>query len=66
MNTPSHMILNLAILRRPDQVIYTWPILLGAIAPRCRHLCLLRLGQGGCKKLPESVIWREAYYSQPW
>jgi hypothetical protein len=65
MNTPSHMILNLAILRRPEQVVYTWPILLGAIAPDAAIFVFYGWAKW-VQKLPESVIWREAYYSQPW
>ena len=65
MNTPSHMILNLAILRRPDQLPYTWPILLGAIAPDAAIFIFYGWAKW-VQKLPESVIWREAYYSQPW
>jgi len=65
MNTPSHIILNLAILRRPDQVVYTWPILLGAIAPDAAIFVFYGWAKW-VQKLPESVIWREAYYSQPW
>ena len=33
MNTPSHLILNLALLRRPVTPVMTWPILIGAIIP---------------------------------
>ena len=43
------MILNLAILRRPDQVIYTWPILLGAIAPDAAIFVFYGWARGGAK-----------------
>jgi hypothetical protein len=65
MNTPSHLILNLALLRRPDQGVYTWPILLGAMAPDAA-LFVFYAWAKGVQQLPDSVIWREAYYSQPW
>ena len=65
MNTPSHLILNLALLRRPDQGVYTWPILLGAMAPDAAIFVFYGWAKW-VQQLPESVIWREAYYSQPW
>jgi len=65
MNTPSHLILNLALLRRPDQGGYTWPILLGAMAPDAALFVFYGWAKW-VQQLPESVIWREAYYSQPW
>jgi hypothetical protein len=33
MNTPSHLILNWAVLRQPLPLTMTWPILLGALIP---------------------------------
>lgn len=65
MNTPSHLILNLAILRRSQLPVGTWSILSGALIPD-----LTIFGFYGwtrwAEHLPESVIWRQTYYSEPW
>jgi hypothetical protein len=65
MNTPSHIIINLAVLRRPEQLPFTWPIILGAIAPDAAIFVFYAWAKWG-QKLPESEIWSKAYYSQPW
>ncbi|PZV02255.1 MAG: hypothetical protein DCF32_15245 [Leptolyngbya sp.] len=64
MNTPSHLILNLALLRRPVAPVMTWPILIGALIPDAA--LFLFYGWGRQQGLPEQTIWGEAYYSQPW
>ena len=64
MNTPSHLILNWAVLRRPLPPTMTWPILLGALIP---DLALfIFYGWARWQAMPERVIWSEAYYSEPW
>jgi hypothetical protein len=65
MNTPSHLIINLAILRRPTSPLRTWPILLGALIPDAALFVFYGWARW-VQQLPERVIWAEAYYSQPW
>ena len=65
MNTPSHIIINLTVLRRPEPLALTWPILLGAMAPDAAIFVFYGWAKW-VQKLPDSVIWREAYYSHPW
>ncbi|MBE9135750.1 hypothetical protein IQ254_00770 [Nodosilinea sp. LEGE 07088] len=64
MNTPSHLVINLALLRRPVSPLMTWPILLGALIPDAAMFVFY--GWARWQRLPERVIWNEAYYSQPW
>ncbi len=64
MNTPSHLILNLAVLRRPWPPAMTWPILIGALIPDAALFVFY--GWARWQAMPERVIWSEAYYSQPW
>lgn len=64
MNTPSHLILNLALLRRPLAPAMTWPILIGAVIPDAAMFVFY--GWARWQGLPEQTIWGEAYYSQPW
>jgi hypothetical protein len=64
MNTPSHLILNLALLRRPVAPAMTWPILIGALLPDAALFVFYSWAKG--QGLPERTIWGEAYYSQPW
>ncbi|MBD1916285.1 MULTISPECIES: hypothetical protein [Cyanophyceae] len=64
MNTPSHLILNLALLRRPVTPAMTWPILIGALIPDAAMFVFY--GWARWQGLPEQTIWGEAYYSQPW
>lgn len=65
MNTPSHLIINLAILRRGQAPEATWPILLGAFAPDAALFGFYAWAKL-VQRLPEAVIWTEAYYRQPW
>ncbi|MEO1069565.1 MAG: hypothetical protein AAFW95_10665, partial [Cyanobacteria bacterium J06638_6] len=64
MNTPNHLIINLALLRRPESPSMTWPILIGALIPDAALFVFY--GWARWQRLPERVIWNEAYYSQPW
>ena len=65
MNTPSHVILNLALLGRRSQSHLNSPIFWGAMVPD-----LAMFGFYGWAKLiaqmDESTIWREAYYEPFW
>lgn len=63
MNTPSHLVINLAILRRPQ--LGPWPILLGAIVPDAAIFIFFGWAQWG-QRLPPETIWREAYYEPFW
>lgn len=64
MNTPSHLILNLALLRRRVDPIMTWPILMGGLIPD--GALFIFYAWARWQRLPERTIWSEAYYSQPW
>lgn len=64
MNTPSHLILNLALLRRPVAPAMTWPILIGALIPDAA--LFIFYGWARAQGLPEQTIWGEAYYSDFW
>jgi hypothetical protein len=64
MNTPSHLILNLAVLRRPVAPVMTWPILIGGLIPDAALFVFYAWARA--QGLPEQTIWSEAYYSQPW
>ncbi|MGB3201363.1 MAG: hypothetical protein WBA99_10695 [Nodosilinea sp.] len=64
MNTPSHLILNLALLRRPVEPVMTWPILIGALIPD--GAIFIFYAWARWQQLPEQTIWSTAYYSQPW
>jgi len=65
MNTPSHLIINLAILRQGQAPAATWPILLGAFAPDAALFGFYGWAKL-VQRLPEAVIWTEAYYRQAW
>ncbi|MBD2258812.1 hypothetical protein [Pseudanabaena sp. FACHB-2040] len=65
MNTTSHLILNLAILRRPTQPQVTWPVLVGAFLPDAAMFVFYgwaRFWAG----LPNSTIWSEAFFAPFW
>ncbi len=65
MNTPSHLIINLAVLRRVEDPHLTWPILVGALIPDAAMFVFY----GWAKliaRLPEAQIWSEAFFSPQW
>lgn len=64
MNTPSHSILNLAILGRSQQPALTWPILVGSLLPDAALFVFY--GWAKVMGLPEAQIWNEAYYRPLW
>jgi len=64
MNTPGHSILNLAILGRARRPGTVWPILLGSWLPDAALFVFY--GWAKLRGMPESVIWREAYYTPAW
>jgi hypothetical protein len=65
MNTTSHLILNLAILRRPTQPQVTWPVLIGAFLPDAAMFVFYGWARL-VAELPESVIWSEAFFDPFW
>ncbi|WP_204137802.1 hypothetical protein [Halomicronema sp. CCY15110] len=64
MNTPSHSILNLAILDRGQLKGCTWPIIVGSWLPDAAIFVFY--GWAKVMGLPEQVIWNEAYYTPVW
>jgi hypothetical protein len=64
MNTPSHSILNLAILDRGNLKGCTWPIIFGSWLPDAAIFVFY--GWAKVMGLPEQVIWNEAYYTPVW
>lgn len=64
MNTPSHSILNLTILRRTQRHTLTWPILIGSWLPDSALFAFYAWAK--IAGLPESFIWNEAYYDSFW
>ncbi|MGF1460015.1 MAG: hypothetical protein ACFBSG_13435 [Leptolyngbyaceae cyanobacterium] len=64
MNTPSHSILNLAILDRAGLKGCTWPILIGSWLPDIAMFVFY--GWASWQQLPPATIWQEAYYEPFW
>lgn len=64
MNTPSHSILNLAILGRGQQPARTWPILIGSWLPDAAIFGFYAWAK--LIGLPDAVIWNETYYQPFW
>ncbi len=64
MNTPSHCILNLAILDQGSLKGCTWPIFFGSWLPDAA--IFLFYGWAKAIGLPEAAIWNEAYYASAW
>lgn len=64
MNTPSHSILNLAILRRGQSPALTWPVLVGSWLPDAALFVFYGWAKG--VGLPDSVIWQQTYYEPVW
>ena len=65
MNTPSHTILNLAILRRSQRPELTWPIIVGSLLPDAALFVFYGWARA-LAQLPDRVIWDEAYYQPFW
>lgn len=64
MITPSHSVLNLAILRRVRQPHLTWPTLVGSWLPDAA--LFIFYGWARWVRMPEITIWQEAYYEPFW
>lgn len=64
MNTPAHVILNLAVLGR-DAKSRTWPLLVGAILPDA-PMFVFFLWETLVVGAPQSEIWGEAYFRDGW
>lgn len=65
MNTPSHALLNLALLTHVSDQPLMLAIASGAIAPDI-PLFIFYAWTKGVQRLPESQIWGEAYYRPFW
>jgi hypothetical protein len=65
MNTPSHTILNLALLTDTLSNPLTGSILVGAILPDL-PIFTLYIWAKGIRRLPGQQIWSETYYSSFW
>ena len=65
MNTPSHYILNLALLGKTIDSKNNMAIAIGAILPDIPIFIFYFVAKY-IYKLPESKIWSEAYYEPFW
>jgi hypothetical protein len=65
MNTPSHAILNLALLTQSSHLSHPFPILMGAVLPDLPIFVLYGWAKL-IQRLPESAIWTETYYQPFW
>jgi hypothetical protein len=65
MNTPSHYILNLALLGKSIAPQYNVAITIGAILPDV-PIFIFYLVTKFIYKLPEAKIWSEVYYEPGW
>ncbi|PSB05248.1 hypothetical protein [Merismopedia glauca] len=65
MNTPSHAILNLAILGQQHKPQFNLAIVIGAILPDI-PIFIFYFVSKFISKLPEKTIWTEAYYQPLW
>lgn len=65
MNTPSHVIINLVILGRQKTADYSFPIIIGSLLPDIA-IFWFYFWTKWIKKIPESRIWSEVYFSSSW
>jgi len=65
MNTPAHMIINLALLNRRKGSAPAMPIVLGAVIPDAMMFVFYFVQKAILAK-PETIIWREAYFDPTW
>ncbi len=65
MNTPTHIIVNLAVLDKKGNPNRVFPIFLGSIFPDLPAFLLVMI-EGFIKKTPQSIIWGEIYFSDNW
>lgn len=65
MNTPSHIIGNLALLGRSSSPQLDWPIALGALLPDL-PIFLFYAWAKGVAQLPDAQIWSTAYFESGW
>ena len=61
MNTPSHLVINLALLSQTLAPNTLWAISVGAILPDVPIFIFYAVAKG-IYQLPEKQIWTEAYY----
>ena len=65
MNTPSHAIINLAILGRKARPEWNWPIVLGALIPDLAMFVFYGWGKA-IAGLSDTQIWDVTYYEPFW
>ena len=65
MNTPAHIVVNAFLLGRGRFRRFVWPIALGALLPDLPMFGFY-LYQRGWLRLPERLIWSQAYFLPPW
>ncbi len=65
MNTPGHMVVNLALIGKKQKPGLTFPIFFGALAPDI-PIFLFYFFQKIVLKIPEMEIWRDVYFQSNW
>ncbi len=65
MNTPAHVAINLVILARKKRSETIFPIVIGSILPDL-PIIIFYLILKVFKKMPEGIIWSQAYYNRYW
>lgn len=65
MNTPAHLIVNLAVLGSGERRSQVKPILAGALLPDL-PMFLFYVWQRGVVRATESAIWRRLYFEPDW
>ncbi|NER38512.1 MAG: hypothetical protein F6J93_31940 [Oscillatoria sp. SIO1A7] len=65
MNTPAHIVINLAVLGRKDKPENNIPIAIGAFLPDL-PMFLFYAYEKLWQKTPEWTIWSESYYNPSW
>jgi len=65
MNTPAHLLVNLAVLGRDESPRYQFHILVGALLPDA-PMFLFYFIEKEIRKIPEHVIWSHDYHLGSW
>ena len=61
VNTPSHAVLNLAVLGRRAHPEWNWPIVVGAVLPDVPIFLLWIVATVGWRQ-PQRQIWSKTYF----
>lgn len=64
MNTPTHLIINVAVLTRQGQVAVNLAVIAGALIPDLSIYVLFVWSK--LAGIPEMTVWREIYWQEPW